>query len=666
MNSRKWEDLNENFAKEYGSYRSARGKNEIVRNAEKVFLLVSDALEIAKTLYNAKESRRLQPEYIYEANGANMPFGLAPALLAELPGPENFSPEGSADFYYKLVNLLTANRLPAEIFLQAFNYANELLPRFQQTHYFTDLDSYEQLEKKLRKRLITRECADLVESGDTEQHVFVSAYRHSLRRVADTFLRQRDYAGAVGFLVRELSVKYPEIPGVTNEIRYEAIYWAHYYNQLLGVLPPLELFNDADDIKGKLTEYQIKAISEFECPSIDGVEVKDMSLRPVDGYISPNSSTKIVLTYPSELPEGEYQVGDWTVRVSSLTDPFSDPNFFFLNRQAFVMGGMPLAVISPVLQQREGVMLLELSSVQPFHPDLDVNEDGSMGDDPREELRQLYGENYDPYIAKAIELLRSIKGEGWQDREALLSGLKSVDSYSVGFLSPDGITTHHMFRPLVKLSSFLMAQKRFLDRFKRATGEGHKSESLKKLLFNDSPMDAEGLLRYAKAVFRELIVRESDRGEWWKTVWVDGEDFKIVRDEPDVGRDIYNVVSHWFRVKGLTFHREVRASGGSIDMLATSASGSQLHRCGIELKFAHNGNILGGISKQLPDYMEDLQAEVGIFLTLWCKSLSFPKPTKYSEISELVFDLRNSVPENMKIDVIAVNASYRPPPSKRR
>ena len=68
----------------------------------------------------------------------------------------------------------------------------------------------------------------------------------------------------------------------------------------------------------------------------------------------------------------------------------------------------------------------------------------------------------------------------------------------------------------------------------------------------------------------------------------------------------------------------------------------------------------------MPDYMDDLDAEVGIFLTLWCKGEEFPRPAKYARMSEFLFELRKNVPEDKKIDVIVVNASYGPPPSKRR
>jgi hypothetical protein len=666
MNSANWKALNERFGKAYGSYRNAISTGDVVKNAEKVSEMLVDALKIAGLLYNPKTRKKLRPVYEYKADDQILPFGLAPAVLTQLPDPENFSKEDCANLYFTLVESMSDNRLPGDLFFQAFNYANQLLPQFQETSYFIETEAYEQLEKKLRQRMIRDDFAKLILPKGEAEHPLVTTYRQSLRRVADTYLRHRDYADAVGCLIREIDVKYPEVPKVSDEIEYEKLFWLHYYNQLLGVLPPSMLFKETEYLKSKLTEDQLQRIEDFETSEIDGIEIRDVSSRVMDGSIAPNSSTVIVLAVPAELPKGEYEVGNWKIRVSPLTDPFSDPNFRFVNQQPFVINGMPLAVLSPTLWQTEGVILLEFSTTQPFHPDFEVGEDGQIGDSLEGELRQLYGNDYDPYLAKAIELLREVKSDGWPDRKTLVSALKSADSYFLGFVTPEGAITHHVFKPLTRLNAFLSVKNRFLSRFEKVTGGGHDGDSLKKLLFNDTPMNAEGLLRYVKAVFRELIVRESERGEWWKTVWVEGADFKTVRNEPDVGRDISNAVSQWFKVKGLVFDREVRASGGSIDMLVTGASGGQIHRCGIELKFAHHNNVLSGVSRQLPDYMDDLEADNGIFLTIWCKGKEFPEPSKYGEISELVSELRKNVPENKKIDIIAVNASYRTPPSKRK
>lgn len=666
MTPEKWQELNERFGKAYGSYRQVKAKGETIRNAEKVFQMLDDALKIASILYDPKSRNKQRPMYKYEANSQDLPFGLAPAVLSELPDPADFPAESCATFYQSLVQSLLSYTLPSDFFLQSLNYANQLLPQFQDTHYFIDAVKFEELERKLRRKLVHSSIAAQIEHDKEAEHPLVLAYRQSLRRVADTYLRNRDYAGAVGGLIRELDTKYPEIPSISTELEYEKLFWLHYYNQMLGVMPPEQLLGAGNGRREQLSQEQLQRIQEFESPDIEGLEMRGLSVSLADGHVAPGSSTAILLSVNAALPEGEHKLGDYSIRVFPLSDPFSDLNFRFINQQAFVINGMPLAVLSPALWHTEGLSMIEISCPQPFHPDFEVNEDGSIGDSFTDELNKLHGDDYDPYLAKAIQLLRAVKVEGWPSRTELLSALETADSYFVGFFSPDGKTTHHIFRPLVKLSAFLAAKERFLSQFKIATERGHSNDSLKKLVFDETPMDADALLRYAKAVFRKLIVRESDRGEWWKTVWAEGKNFEAVRSEPDVGRDIANVVSHWFRIKGLAFDKEVSASGGSIDMLVTSAARSQLHRCGIELKYAHHANVLSGISTQLPDYMDDLDAEVGIFLVLWCKSDKFPQPSRYVDASDLVSQLRKEAPENKKISVIPVNASYRPPPSKRR
>ena len=165
MNSEGWKNLNEKFGSEYGSFRAAKTRGDLISDVQRVSGLVSDALKIAGLLYRPGSRNKLRPMYKYEANGNDMPYGLAPAVLADLPDPESFSPESSAYFYFELVRAALDNRVPGDLFLQAYNYANRLLPRFQETRYFTNLEAYEHLERKLRKRLITNECANLVISS---------------------------------------------------------------------------------------------------------------------------------------------------------------------------------------------------------------------------------------------------------------------------------------------------------------------------------------------------------------------------------------------------------------------------------------------------------------------------------------------------------------------
>lgn len=667
MNSKQWRQLNERVSREFKAYQTARQQGLKIANAKRFCELAVDALTIAGVLDRTVNQKKYPPifEYKNDLDGKVLKLGPAVVILSDLPDPNDISDADCSIFYFELLRGAIDSKAPAELLFLAFNYANQLLNRFQNHRYFTDGSKIEALEADLRKRMMARDCAESVVHGDSEEHPLVTMYRQSLRRVADTYMRTGNYAGSVGSLIREFDRKYQKIEGVSELARYEVLFWAHYYNRLLGVLPSDEFPDGFQKVKRQLKDWQIQAINEFENPGIEGVELRNMSIRPTEGHIPREAKTTIVVSLPTSLPEGVFQVDDCEIRIVPLSDPFSDPNFLFLHRQPIIMGGMPLAVLSPAIANESGATLVEVSLPKPFFPGIELNKHRQVEETHREDYKQLHGQDFDPYLAKAAEVLLSVWQNGGPSRKEIISSLKKADSYTVAYFSPDREQTYLFFQPLIKLSTFVAARDLFLSRFKKAAAHGHGSKNLKKYLFKETSLDAKGLQRFSKDVIREFISVPSERGEWWKTVWAEGSNYKKVRLEPNVARDIYNVIAPWFKVRGLILDREVSAAGGDIDMLAASPSGTQFHRCGIEIKFAHHSKIVHGISGQLPDYLDDLEAEVGLFVTLWCKGETFPSPSKYEDISALEKELFDNIPHEKCIDVVTVDASFRQPPSKR-
>lgn len=666
MNVSQLKDLSKQLVDHYRPYAYLKAAAGEGKGSEIILGMLISSLSIASLLFDSKTSQKKRLACTIYADGKVLPFGLAPHILADLPDVGVIGPEVAFRAYCALLDFLAKNRLPAFMFLKSLNYANALRSRFDFSFPSLDAEALERLEKSIRRRLISVECASLVVGGRGEKNSLVDAYAASLRRVADTYLRKHDYAGAIGSLVREAEVRYPEIPHVSGGVKFNILLWAHYYNQLLGVFPPSELFEKDQRLDSALTQHQLKTIERLKCAEVKSSDLRNISINPLEGHIDPNSSTSIVFTLAgTDLPVGSYGVGDWRINIRRISDPFHDPTFRFIHQIAADMDGMPLAVLLPVLSSTEGVTLVECGLSLPFHPDFIVNDDGSIGDSLSDSLKRIHGDSYDVYLAKVAELILQIRNDDWPEGRSIEKLIRSADSYKVNFFSPSGELSYHFFRPLVKLGVFLSAKERFSQRFGAAIKSGGRSDSLKKILFAELTLDANALRHYVKTVFSELIVRESENGEWWKTVWVEGSDFASVRAEPDVARDIYNVVSHWFRVKGLCVDREVRASGGSIDMLVTGAANSEISRCGVEVKFAHHQNVIHGVSHQLPDYMDDLRAEAGIYMVIWCKGDKFSKPTNYASMEELADELKRNVPKEKRIDVVSVNASYRPAPSKR-
>lgn len=667
MNSRQWIELNRKVKDEFEKYQDARRKGISIRNLKRLCELVVDALRIAGIL-SKPINRKKYPlifEYRNDLDGRVLELGPAVVLLSDLPDPASLPEADCAALYMNLLRGAIDSRAPVDLFILAFNYTNKLLDRFQDKRYFLDSASLEELELDLRKRLITHECAQCIMYEDEEENPLVRAYRQSIRRVADTYMRNGDYAGCIGSLLREFERRYTRIQGVSEPARYEVLFWTHYYNRLLGILPSEELPIGFQKVKHQLEHWQVQRIEEFENPDVESVDLRSMHIHPTEGYIPRDATTGIFLTIPTKIPEGVFRNDECEIRIEAIRDPFVDPNFLFLHRQPIVLNGMPLAILSPAIASDNDAKLIEISIPKPFHPGIELDENRSVVATHINDFKRIHGQDFDPFLAKAVGALMEVRETGWPSREELVSSLRNADSYTVGYFSLNGDQTFHFFQPLVRLSTFVAARSLFLQRFRRATTEGKGSERLKKLLFQSASLDALQLQRFAKEVILQFIAIPSERGEWWKTVWKEGSNYSSVRPEPNVARDIYNVIAPWFKVKGLTLDREVSAAGGSIDMLAASALDSQIHRCGIEVKFAHNDRIIQGISAQLPGYMSDLEAETGLFVSIWCKGKGFVHPAKYSDASDLEKELTECAPKTMSIDIINIDASFRPSPSKR-
>jgi hypothetical protein len=281
MNSQQWKKLNKQVADGFASFKSARAKGETINKIDRIGQFVTNALKLASVVSNPVTRKKFPPVYSYtnDVDGRVMPNGPAEVLLNSLPEPKTLFADACAHFYFVLVRGAIDSRAPADLFLRVLNYSNSLLEHFQDTHFFNDLDSFERLELDLRKRLLTNDCEKAIIGKNQAEYELVIAYRNSIRRVADAYLRHHDYGGSVGSLVREINTKYPKIPAVTDNVKYEILFWARYYNQLLGVLPPLELIDGFERMTGNVTEAQLQRIEDLKAPDIEDIELKNMSIR---------------------------------------------------------------------------------------------------------------------------------------------------------------------------------------------------------------------------------------------------------------------------------------------------------------------------------------------------------------------------------------------------
>jgi hypothetical protein len=97
----------------------------------------------------------------------------------------------------------------------------------------------------------------------------------------------------------------------------------------------------------------------------------------------------------------------------------------------------------------------------------------------------------------------------------------------------------------------------------------------------------------------------------------DGGIRRVPRDEPLLTRHIELLLRHVRKIKGMQIMPEVQNADGRLDFLFTGIleSGQEV-RIAVEFKVAHHTKLADGLFQQLPEYMNRVRADAGIFAVL--------------------------------------------------
>ncbi|MEO4041542.1 hypothetical protein AAFN47_08065 [Hoeflea sp. CAU 1731] len=670
MNKFEWTTLQDRLTVSFRSYQKAQLSGEKINNPNKIAELAADAIKYSSVTNSQKINKKgFHPKYEFRFDDNLHKLGPAEVLFKSLQEHAgNLTPNQAAWLYHSILGSACVIDVPASVFLSAFNYANRLLDVFGDKVYFNEPGKNNQLEKALRIRLLRRDCLSIVEFTKKGKHPLEQAYEQSLRRSADGFLWNGDYSSCVWCLLQEQHVTYDFHASKAANVRYQRAFWAHYYNALLGILPSNKLFESRAAANEGLTENEKAIIEEFEnASSISDVEIRNAQIAVTEGNLADTEVSIVHLILPISLPQGRFEQPDCVITSVPVSSPFHDPNFRALHREVMRINGMPLAVLSPTLDPDKTCSLVVLEYSGTFAPDISVSEDGSPYFDKAkaEELQAIHGEEYDPYIADAATRLLSIDdNQEWPDRTALLNAVRDTDSFAVNYFDKAGARGFHFFRPLIKKRIFVAVRDRFLARFSADDNESISAKGARRLSLREPISSHEKLRSYAYDAVQELIAKPCRMDDLWKNIWLDESQFTRVKDEPEVQRYFFHILRPWFEIHGISLTREVYAASGRLDILASATSSGQVMRCAIELKYAHHNKILAGVSSQLPAYMDGLSAEDGIYVALWCKSSKFEEPARYATFTEFENALVKTIPSKYSIQIIVIQAQFRPPPSK--
>ena len=165
----------------------------------------------------------------------------------------------------------------------------------------------------------------------------------------------------------------------------------------------------------------------------------------------------------------------------------------------------------------------------------------------------------------------------------------------------------------------------------------------------------------AKQVFEKYLTSSIQFEGCNKLLRKDG----IPLSETQIQPFIFSILNPLFNLLLVHYVKEPELAGGKVDFLLSYNSMSELYTIAVEFKLAHHEEIDHGLTTQLPAYMDAKQSKYGIFLVFWFKDNNFPNPTKYADSDKLKIHLKELIPEDKVIEIIIIDCSNHPPPSKR-
>jgi internalin A len=149
-------------------------------------------------------------------------------------------------------------------------------------------------------------------------------------------------------------------------------------------------------------------------------------------------------------------------------------------------------------------------------------------------------------------------------------------------------------------------------------------------------------------------------------LWRDQECAKKPKQETKIQSYITNFLDDSCESKGIQVSREVKISGGSIDILFsyTTRENTIAKTC-IEIKKSDHADVETAIKTQLPTYLDGLRSKHGIYLVLWFKNEKFEHPN-HKNIQELEEAIKNNIPTGYNIEVKIINCNKPIAPSKQK
>ena len=136
--------------------------------------------------------------------------------------------------------------------------------------------------------------------------------------------------------------------------------------------------------------------------------------------------------------------------------------------------------------------------------------------------------------------------------------------------------------------------------------------------------------------------------------------------EPDIHPTIHGLLFDIAIAKNFLITPEYPIAGGRLDFLisGTLSTGEIVSTC-VEFKHAHVPDLLDGLLKQLPAYMQAKGSDLGVYCVMYFRGKYFPKPEEYDLIDLSIFlETQRRAAGLHNIRLLMMDFSHQTPPSK--
>ena len=580
------------------------------------------------------------------------------------------------DCFEDLVGLLDSFIQHPEIDIQLkFAVINSEIIALQQVYEFYFQDAPELMQEQfinVRKDFIY-ECIRSRNNGnqnnlaDVELESLYGVFEFYLSWQIKSFIRKNKYIDIMDLLVSELEKCKDSVLG-TNIIWNMIIYNNQFLIKSKHTLEQTvaDFYHIIQDEKRELIEDAL----DFSPADIDmkdyTVELGSYELNNVDFS---KVQTIIFATIPLKAKEPyiRFELNkDTFLEFKTITNPLEDPIFNFYYELKLNINGMPLAILSEALYDEDTATLLVITLNAFYHPDFEIVSN-QIVHTSFSETEALLGRKYYPHKDKIITLLRSLMNSNPQEFPLEISiediNINLISNYVVNYIDENSKSFFHKIYSITNPDSFNKIRTQYLDKVSKIN-LGEKFLSTRELSIESHIGSSKSLCDFVYKVMELTVKKPIELEGVYRYLWEDRSLMTKPCTEPNAQPLIKSHMRPILETKGIQISREVKAANGSLDYLCSYTQKDKLFKIGVELKNAHHPDLLHGLIKQLPAYLEGEGTQDAIFVVLWYKNHNHPYPSKYGTIGELYTDLSENCPNSYRIRVMVIDCTQQAPPSK--